>query len=158
ELAETLLNAPSGSGDLKQAIRANIVAWAPRASRLKVILPHPGREAVDADYSPDGETIITLSLRQRSGTPIWSGRARLWCGDTGEPLVGPVSKRADVLVARFSPDSQSLATCNDDGMVRLWRVSDGAPLVGPLRHGGAVLCVAFSTDGRTLLTGGTDGT
>jgi WD40 repeat protein/tRNA A-37 threonylcarbamoyl transferase component Bud32 len=161
KFAQALRDAPSRSEDLKHAIRANIVAWTPYAMRLKAILPHKS-QVYFASYSPDGKTILTLSSgggvnNGDSPRPI-KGEARLWRSATGQPVGGPLSHGPAILWAAFSPDSQILATCGNDGMIRLWEVGRGVPLGNPMKHDGPVTCAAFSPDGRTLLTGGHDWT
>jgi WD40 repeat protein/tRNA A-37 threonylcarbamoyl transferase component Bud32 len=159
ELAETLRTAPRRSEDLKEAIRANMVAWAPYGTRLKGVLPHEN-QVYQVAYSPDGKTFVTVGAGRNSIYKNWpsGGGARLWNGTTCEPIGELLRHESAVLNAIFSPDSRLLATCGDDGTGRLWRVADGTPYRQPFRHGGMVLDVAFSPDGRTLLTGSTDGT
>jgi hypothetical protein len=161
ELARTLRNTPSWSEDLGHAIDANIAAWAPYATGLKAVLPHES-QVYFATYSPDGRTILTLSSGRGFGDGDellhTEGEARLWRAETGERLGGPLSKGPTILWASFSPDSQMLATCGNDGAIRFWQAATGTPLGDALHHGGLVLCAAFSADGRTLLTGSNDHT
>ena len=159
ELAETLRNAPRRSEDLKDAIRANIVAWSPYGTRLKALLPHEN-QVYQVAYSPDGKTFVTVGAGRDSTYENWprGGGARLWNSTTCKPIGELLRHESAVLNAVFSPDSQSMATCGDDGTVRLWQVADGTLRSEPFHHGGMVLDVAFSPDGRTLLTGSTDRT
>ncbi len=161
KLAETLRKAPSGSDDLKQAIRANIIAWAPHATRLRAVLEHAGQVYVVA-YSPDGKTIVTVGAEHTDGqlSRPMGGAAQLWDRETCEPRGPPLTHEhgASVLGAVFSPDGSTLATFGNDRTARFWRVADGSALGEPLRHEGQVHCLAFSPDGGTVLTGSTDGT
>jgi uncharacterized delta-60 repeat protein len=51
----------------------------------------------------------------------------------------------------FSPDGNSLATCDDRGTVKLWSVRTGQPLCDLTRfEDAAVVQLQFSTDGRRL--------
>lgn len=64
----------------------------------------------------------------------------------------------NVLAAVFSPDGQTLATCDTDCTVRLWEAASGKLLRIFQGHTNWVRSVAFSPDGKTLASGGADHT
>jgi WD40 repeat protein len=58
----------------------------------------------------------------------------------------------------FSPDSQTIAAADIDGMVRLWNVKDGKSLVTYKGHLNAIDDIQFSHSSQELATTGEDGT
>jgi eukaryotic-like serine/threonine-protein kinase len=146
-LAEALETAPSHATDLKQAVRANLMAWSQHQTQLTNLLPHSDKVHFVA-FSPDGRTAVTASP---------DGTARLWSAHTGEPRGEPLRHERGVMQAAFSPDSHLVITASLDRTARLWEVDSGRPRGAPLRHHGPVRSVAFSPDGRTVLTGSNDG-
>ena len=58
----------------------------------------------------------------------------------------------------FSPDSQTIAAADIDGMVRLWHVKDGRSLVTYQGHRNAIDDIQFSPNSQELATTGEDGT
>src|SRR5262249_25913175 len=142
-LADALETAPADAADLKRAVRANLVAWSRRPTRLTNLLRHSDVVHFVA-FSPDGRTAVTASP---------DGTARLWDALTGEPRGAPLRHEGSVTQAAFSPDSRHVITASLDRTARLWEVEGGRPNGAPLRHSGPVRSVAFSPDGRTVLTG-----
>ena len=68
---------------------------------------------MDADFSPDGEFVVSVSL---------DGTARIWRADgAGIPAVLRGHDRGIVDVA-FSPDGTHVVTASRDGTARIWRV------------------------------------
>jgi WD40 repeat protein len=146
-LAEALESAPSNSADLRQAIRANLLAWSRHQTQLTNVLQHADLVHFVA-FSPDGRTAVTTST---------DGTARLWDAVTGLPRGEPLRHRGGVMQAEFSPDSRLVITASLDHSARIWEVESGQPRGAPLLHLGPVRSVAFSPDGRTVLTGSNDG-
>lgn len=62
-----------------------------------------------------------------------------------------------VRCVKFSPDSEFIATCSEDGTVKLWR-RDGSLVTTLQGHTGAVFSVAFSPDSNRIATASTDNT
>jgi WD40 repeat protein len=157
--AEALDRVPRDSDDLRQALRANIAAWMPHATRLRGVLAHDDQVYL-AKYSPYGETILTLgSSRETADRSLPAGDgARLWDRRSLEPIGDLLSHGAGIYDAAFHPDGRSFVTCGANGLVRFWRVPEGTPGRQPLEQPGVLFSVAYSPDGRGLLVGGSDGT
>ena len=88
------------------------------------------------------------------------GRATVWDVNHRRRLASPAACPHGHRIRDIAfPDSQSLITCDNDGMVRWWDMTTRRPLgVGgspeQRRRGNTTL--ALSSDGRTLVTGGQD--
>jgi WD40 repeat protein len=146
-LAEALESAPSGAADLKQAVRANLLAWSERGTQLTNLLQHSEQVHFVA-FSPDGGTAVTAST---------DGTARLSDAATGEPRCEPLRHDGGVMQADFSPDGRLVITASLDRRARIWEVNSGQLRGAPMLHGGPVRSVAFSPDGKTVMTGSNDG-
>ena len=77
----------------------------------------------------------------------------MWSGE-GTP-VATLTNPGEVLAARFSPDSQLIASGSRDGTATVWTVA-GDELVTAI-HGDQVNDVAMSNDGSRLISAGHDG-
>jgi WD40 repeat protein len=100
-----------------------------------------------ADFSPDGQMIVTASS---------DSKARLW-NLSGKLLSELKGHKGWVSYAAFSPDGKTVGTASLDSTGRLWDL-DGNEL-GVLRgHTGSVGYIAFSPDGRQILTASADST
>jgi WD40 repeat protein len=100
---------------------------------------------------------------------VQSGALYLWDLVSGQPLITPTRKHADVILSlAFSPagtcslSKTQLGTClisgSADRSINMWTLSGdviGAPWIG---HGYWVNSVAFSPDGRYVITGSADNT
>ncbi len=102
-------------------------------------------KATYAEFSPDGERIITAS-RGRT--------ARIWNARSGQMIAKPIM-HADVMGAKhsvqFSPDGKRVVTAAGKS-VQVWDAQTGEPLSPQLEHRGRVNSVRFSPDGRRLVT------
>jgi WD40 repeat protein/serine/threonine protein kinase len=120
-----------------------------------------------AKFSPDGNTVLTISGPQdyserfKNGgytNPFYrrqaSGTAQFWDVRTARPLRAPLTHWGMILCADISPDGCFVLTGHADGTARLWDMQSGQPKGEPLRTGGEVWSVAISADGQTLFTGG----
>ena len=86
-----------------------------------------------AEFSPDGERIVTASKDKT---------ARLWDSRTGQALQSPFSHDREVFSARFSSDGQKIVTASRDGTARVWEARPANRL--PLRQGTASIGSGFS--------------
>lgn len=75
-----------------------------------------GHEGVvnDAEFSPDGASLITASQ---------DGTARIWNAETGEQLAILRGHDDAINTARFSSDGKRVLTASEDGTARSWTIS-----------------------------------
>ena len=115
-------------------------------------------EVVSAEYSPDGEWVVTASRDGRGGLWLPDGTRRFWLfGHTG-----PVAS------ASFAPDGIRIVTASDDGSAGLWSLEARHPdqMVSSLlttrpasgQSRPAVRSAAFSPYGGRVVTIAADGT
>jgi len=113
------------------------------------------RWVIAADYSRDGQTLITAggdSLLYRPGDVV------AWKVTDGSRIGEFAGHPTSVWAARLSPDGTTLATAGYDGLVRLWDVASRQAKHDLKKHKGWTRAVAFSPDGTRLATAGEDGT
>jgi WD40 repeat protein len=119
------------------------------ASHIRLLLSQPGAKIRSAEFSPNGELIVTTNS---------IGEARVWNANDGE--LGPLLHEArNILSAQFSPDGRFILTLDDNQTaIRLWDASTGAP-VSVLSGQRAYLTAAqFSLLGNRIVTGDTNAT
>lgn len=104
-------------------------------------LPQEG-EVRTIDFSPDGRRVMLVSGR----------RVQVRSLDADAPWVLPPEHADEILVARFSPDSDLIATGSRDGTAQVWLAQSGAAQGGPLRVGSPVIDVAFDRGSRRVAT------
>ncbi len=81
------------------------------------------REVTSAEYSRDGQRILTSS---------YDGTSRIWDARTGWPRTEPMNHGGPLWLARFSSDGQkALSVCNDN-TVQIWDADSGRAWTGPL--------------------------
>jgi WD40 repeat protein/serine/threonine protein kinase len=109
---------------------------------------HDG-EVAAATFSPDGNKLLTASLK---------GRAQVWNAATGQRLGLPMEHAAEVVDASFSPDGGRVLTASLDHTARIWNANTGSPATPPMQHDDMVYSAAFSPDGRRVVTASEDKT
>jgi len=117
------------------------------AEQGRGLLPPEGQQAMaeqahwaGPSFSSDGAWMATC----------WgSNAARIWNTRTSQP-VATLSGAGRVILLRFSPDGQRLATFSEDLVTRLWDVVTGTEIAKPVKHPGWIGELKFSPDGQWL--------
>jgi len=104
---------------------------------------------VSAQFSPNGRTVLTVSLDKT---------ARLWDVASGQELRALRGHEDAVVSVQFSANGKTVLTASYDETARLWDVASGQELEAPRGHAGGVVSAQFSADGRTVLTASLDKT
>jgi serine/threonine protein kinase/tetratricopeptide (TPR) repeat protein len=158
---------PDGQGVATVCADASARVWDARTGEpLTPPLQH-GDRILDLSFSPDGRRLVTASA---------DGTARVWEPRSGQAVGAVMQHRqdpaasleneayaiefgesaetepSDVLLARFSPDGQRVATACADGSVRIWDAATGQLTAGPWAHPTPPGHLRFSPGGGRLLT------
>lgn len=98
-------------------------------------------------YSPDGRTILTVSIDKT---------AKLWDVETRRLRATLVGHTDWIFRARFSPDSKLAVTASRDGTAKIWDVASGK-LLHTLAHQKQVTSAIFNAQGNLVATASDDG-
>ncbi len=102
----------------------------------------------DVSFSPDGRYLLTASK---------DGTARLWSANSKNVrLLRTFEHEDSVVEARFSLDSDRVATGTRGGWLRVWAVSDGKQIFS-MDHPAGVTSIRFAPNGQVLAVGCGDG-
>ncbi len=104
---------------------------------------------LDAQFSPDGQRIVTASQDKT---------ARLWDAHTGKLLTTLWGHAGGVKNAEFSPDGQRIVTCSEDCTARIWDATSGTLVASLKGHKNIVLDARFSPDSKRIVTASFDKT
>ncbi|HIK14158.1 MAG TPA: caspase family protein [Leptolyngbyaceae cyanobacterium M33_DOE_097] len=124
-----------------------VVVWQLATGRLSTTLSGHTQPVTDAQFSPDGNEIATVSQ---------DDTLRFWRTTSSESL-RIVRYSYPLVSVRYNPDGQSLALASTTGATHVID-SEGTPLVLLTGHRGGVLSVNFSPKGDSIVTTGSDGT
>jgi WD40 repeat protein len=120
--------------------------WQPDGTLMSSIPAH--RQAIwEVSFSPDGETIATVSEDRTA--KLWSPNGKLQHTLTGH--------EAEIYSVAFSPDGQTVLTAGSDRTVRLWD-RQGRSMNVFAGHSSAVYSVTAAPNGQLYASGDVDGT
>ncbi|MGA2247421.1 MAG: protein kinase [Verrucomicrobiota bacterium] len=155
------------SGDSKRVLTVSkdgsASIWDARTGEPLIQL---GGEAIAAQFSPEGQRIVTIS----------AATVRVWDAQNGEPVTDPMQHNGTVNSAQFSPDGSRIVTA-EAGAAQVWDVFTGQRLTEEFHHGRNtglskfqpaegppvagilwdVNSAQFSPDGRRVVTTADDG-
>ena len=107
-----------------------------------------GRYVRSAQFSPDGQRVVTASN---------DATARLWDAASGKAIGESMKHENRVNSAQFSPDGQRVVTASG-WTVRLWDAASGKPIGEPMKLEDEVTSAQFSPDGQRVVTASNDKT
>jgi WD40 repeat protein len=111
------------------------------------VLQHDG-EIGGAAFSPSGDKFVTWSDGENT--------ARVWNAESGLSVSVLRGHKANVNLAKFSPDGSMILTTSNDGQAILWRTLQGSVVATLKGHDKPINAANFSTDGHHVVTGGDD--
>jgi WD40 repeat protein/serine/threonine protein kinase len=117
-------------------------------SEMTILTGHNGI-ATDAEFSPDGQTLVTAGSDRL---------VRLWRTRDGEPTGVLNGHDATVRRVTFSPDGKMLSTASQDRILRLWDVAGLQPLARFERHDDDLNDTTFDSSGKYVISASADGT
>jgi WD40 repeat protein len=146
----TAQHAVLSPGGLGVATTSGNVAQLWNASTAKLLHTLNGHRALvtDAEYSPDGRELVTVS---------YDHTGRVWSARTGRMLHVLVGHFFAVRSGRFSPDGHWIVTASQF-TAGLWNARTGQLLFYLGRDTKPLTGATFSLTGNWILTGSEDGT
>ncbi|MCL1467148.1 AAA-like domain-containing protein [Argonema galeatum] len=155
---EALLSAMQAGQDLKALVKNRPLEEYPTASPLLALetildniheqsqLKGHGNSVSSANFSPDGQRIVTASN---------DNTARVW-DLSGKQLAILKGHGNSVSSANFSPDGQRIVTASYDNTARVWDLSGKQLAI--LEGQSSASCANFSPDGQRIVTASKDNT
>lgn len=98
---------------IKAQDKLSFEATAKRFGKLLYILNGHNNHVTYADFSPDGQRLLTSSL---------DATARLWNVKTGKSFYVFEGHKDAIFNTEFSPDGRYVVTASQDGTARLWTI------------------------------------
>lgn len=120
-----------------------------RAADRQIAVIYAGGIVQSAEFSPDGQRIVTAS---------YDNTARIWDAGTGALLTVLRGHDSAVEHAAFSPDGRRVITAANDKTARIWDAATGEQLAVLSGHRDTVTNAAFSADGLRAVTASDDAT
>ncbi|HKS37138.1 MAG TPA: serine/threonine-protein kinase, partial [Verrucomicrobiae bacterium] len=129
-----------GTAQIADAATGTVQSWLRHSNKVQW-----------AEFSRDGALAVTACA---------DSVARIWDANTGELKRELSGHNGSLVIARFSPDAQFVATATGLGGLCLWSVESGKMVFKLVADHGfaAIETLAFSQDGLHLISGGHDHT
>lgn len=105
---------------------------------------------LDAEFSQDGQKIVTVSGRETSRIRIFDIFGRIL-------LTLSTAENDQFVYAHFSDDALTMVSVQSHGSVKLWNVQSGALIRTIVDHGEYVVTASFDHDTSRIATLSTDG-
>ncbi|MCJ7661937.1 MAG: PQQ-binding-like beta-propeller repeat protein, partial [Anaerolineales bacterium] len=121
-----------------------IKIWDANSGELQFELISNLMDAVDVNWSPSGDRILTS---------YGDGHTMIWDASNGELLLPYRELEDGVRVSEWSPDGSQIATGYTNGTVVVWDSSNGEEIITFVGHTGGWICSArWSPDGSRLMS------
>jgi WD40 repeat protein len=108
----------------------------------------------DAQFSPDGQRIVTTSGKLTTS----DNNAEIWDLKSGKEIATLRGHSATIESAYFSPDGSRIVTASKDKTARVWDAVTGAQIAMLTGHTDSVTAAFFSPDGARVFTHSFDNT
>lgn len=145
---DEIIYSPDGETIATTSYNDSIVhIWDVESGDIKVDLQHDSR-VNSIDYSKDGKRILTASWDKN----MQCGVARVWNTKTGKPEMKPMSCKASIISAKFSPDEKFILTVANNKTVYIWDTRTCEHATNPLVHMNEVSSAIFSPDSKQIMT------
>jgi WD40 repeat protein len=151
----------NSSGNISDNLRStDYTARVWEAATGKSIAELKGHTALvrSAQFSPDGQRVVTSSYDHTASFPNYESTARVWEAATGKIIAELKGHTAQVRSAQFSPDGQWIVTASDDRTARVWEAATGKTIAELKGHTAQVRSAQFSPDGQRVVTSSSDRT
>jgi WD40 repeat protein len=148
------VHAVSCSADGKSFLTAGgdnlIKIWNAKGQELSSFRSDCRQEYRQVYLSPDGSQILAAYCHE-------SMDAWILDADTGEAIFTLEGQEKPLRTAKYSRDSKTIATADEDGVLSLWDANQGQLLRRWKGHDSTVVSLDFSPDGKQLATLSEDG-
>ena len=176
-----ITNSPSGSKLVSCSSDGTAIEWDLQSGETACVLRDPGNPILDADYFPDGKTLVTVGGTIR----LWIGSESAWsspnpdlyfsvavapdgesfCAGTKSEIhvfdraSGTPTKKIEagagmVYNVAYSPDGSTVASVCSDGFLTLWDATSFERIATVQADQFSLFALRFRSDGATILTAG----
>ncbi len=125
------------------ATHRDALVWDTESGKLLVALQGHESQVNSAQFSPDGQRIVTASDDKT---------VRVWDAQSGKLLATLQGHQERVVSAQFSPDGEHIVTASFDKTARLWEAQSSKLVATFGGHDFALLSAQFSPDGQRIVT------
>jgi len=145
----SILASVSGGGDGKMRL------W--DVGTGKVIAKWTSHWVTSLCWSPDGKRLVSGSLPENT-TKLLAGEARVWDGESGKIVLGPIKTGHVVYGVTYSPDGKMIAIGGASEALQLVSIWDAESsellsILDTLLGFESARCLAWTSDGKKLVVG-----